>query len=157
MIVLTRVDYRLIHGQVAMAWTHELGADCLLVANDTVVHDDIRKSALRLARPAGTKLVIKTIDDAIAAINSGVTDKYHLFIIVESIEDAYRLAMGCPSITSINLGGTRSTEQANHQISTAIFASDQDLDRLRELAAHQVELEIRQVPSEKKIDATTLL
>ncbi|HAQ0803569.1 TPA: PTS sugar transporter subunit IIB, partial [Enterococcus faecium] len=28
MIVLTRVDHRLLHGQVAFSWTQTIGADC---------------------------------------------------------------------------------------------------------------------------------
>lgn len=95
MIKLTRVDYRLIHGQVAMSWTHALDVDCILCASDAVAKDDMRKAALRLARPNGVKLVIKDVNAAIEALNSGVTDKYSLFIIVETIEDAYRLAKGC--------------------------------------------------------------
>ena len=58
MITLLRVDYRLIHGQVAMTWTQELGTDCILVASDAVVKDDVRKNTLKLARPSGVKLVI---------------------------------------------------------------------------------------------------
>lgn len=109
MIKLTRVDYRLIHGQVAMSWTHALDVDCILLASDAVAKDDMRKAALRLARPSGVKLVIKDVDAAIEALNSGVTDKYSLFIIAETIEDVYRLAKGCKDIKEINLGGTRKT------------------------------------------------
>lgn len=111
MIKLTRVDYRLIHGQVAMSWTHALDVDCILLASDAVAKDDMRKAALRLARPNGVKLVIKDVDAAIEALNSGVTDKYSLFIITETIEDVYRLAKGCKDIKEINLGGTRKTPE----------------------------------------------
>ena len=34
MIKLLRVDYRLVHGQVAISWSRHIGADCILVAND---------------------------------------------------------------------------------------------------------------------------
>ena len=88
MIKLVRVDHRLLHGQVAMAWTQSLDVDCMLIANDAIMKDDIRKTTLKLAKPNGVKLVMKNIEDSITALNSGVTDKYKLFIIVESIEDA---------------------------------------------------------------------
>ena len=39
MIKLTRVDYRLIHGQVAMSWTHALDVDCILCASDAVAKE----------------------------------------------------------------------------------------------------------------------
>ena len=46
---------------------------------------------MRLARPSGVKLVITAVDAAIEALNSGVTDKYSLFIITETIEeDVYK-------------------------------------------------------------------
>lgn len=90
MIKLLRVDHRLLHGQVAMTWTQELDTNCILIACDAVVKDDVRKTTLKLARPAGVKLVIKSVDDSIEALRSSVTDKYRLFIVVESIEDAYR-------------------------------------------------------------------
>ena len=85
MIKLLRVDHRLLHGQVAMAWTQSLDSDCILIANDAVVNDNIRKTTMKLAKPNGVKLVMKNIEDSIAALNAGVTDKYKLFIVVESI------------------------------------------------------------------------
>ena len=41
MIKLVRVDHRLLHGQVAFSWTNGVGANCILVASDTVVNDDL--------------------------------------------------------------------------------------------------------------------
>ena len=53
MIKLLRVDHRLLHGQVAFSWTQGLGADCILIANDDVPKNDIRKTTIKLAKPAG--------------------------------------------------------------------------------------------------------
>ena len=130
MIKLIRVDHRLLHGQVAFSWTNALGTDCILIANDSVPTDDIRKTTLKLSKPNGVKLVIKTIDDAIAAINSGVTDKYKLFIIVETIHDAKRLVEGCQTVRAVNLGGTRKAEDKK-AISKFIFASESDIEDIR--------------------------
>ena len=49
MVLMTRVDCRLLHGQTAVAWTSGLGADCILIANDAVVIDDLRKTTMNLA------------------------------------------------------------------------------------------------------------
>ena len=87
MIRLCRVDHRLLHGQVAFSWTNAVGADCILVASDSVVNDEVWKTTLKLGKPAGVKLVIKNIADSVKAINSGVTDKYKLLIVVQSIQD----------------------------------------------------------------------
>lgn len=41
-ILLTRIDNRLIHGQVGVTWTKTLGANLLLVANDAVANDPMQ-------------------------------------------------------------------------------------------------------------------
>ncbi|KAF1300592.1 MULTISPECIES: PTS sugar transporter subunit IIB [Enterococcus] len=148
MILLTRVDHRLLHGQVAFSWTQNLGADCILIANDDVPTNDLRKTTIKLAKPQGVKLVIKNIEDSIAALESGVTDKYKLFIVVESVEDAYRIAKNCPDITEINLGGTKVREDTKN-ISKAINVTSKELNLLDELVSLGKKVEIRQVPSDK--------
>ncbi|STV18480.1 putative PTS permease [Klebsiella pneumoniae subsp. ozaenae] len=67
MITLLRVDHRLLHGQVAFSWTQYVGADCILIANDSVPGDELRKTTIKLAKPPSVKLVIKNINDSIEA------------------------------------------------------------------------------------------
>ena len=68
MIKLVRVDHRLLHGQVAFSWTNGVGANCILVASDTVVNDDVWKTTLKLGKPSGVKLVIKNISSFTTSI-----------------------------------------------------------------------------------------
>ncbi|ECE6396993.1 PTS system mannose/fructose/N-acetylgalactosamine-transporter subunit IIB [Salmonella enterica subsp. salamae] len=149
MIVFLRVDHRLLHGQVAFSWTQYVGADCILIANDSVPGDDLRKTTIKMAKPPAVKLVIKNIADSIEAIKSGVTDKYKLFIVVESVADAYRLARELPDIKSINLGGTK-VREGSQNIAKAINLLADEMAQLRELAAGGVEIEIRLVPNDRK-------
>lgn len=149
MIKLVRVDHRLLHGQVAFSWTKAIGADCILVADDEAVTNSLKMTTLRLAKPQGVKLVVKSIDDSIKALTSGVTDKYKLFIVVGSVDGAKRLCDGVPAIASVNLGGIKNRPGAR-QVSQAIFLLPEEEQDLRELAERGVELEIRQVPTEKK-------
>src|SRR5699024_8241357 len=87
MIKLLRVDHRLLHGQVGFVWTNALNADAILIANDSTATDQFRKTAIKLAKPSGVKLVINTVEKAINVINAGKTDQYNLLIIVENIKD----------------------------------------------------------------------
>ena len=151
MIQMIRVDYRLLHGQVAVSWTSALGADCILLVSDTVLNDKLRLQALSLAKPEGCKVVVKNTEDAVKALQSGVTDKYRLFIVVESIEDAYRLAKGYSEIEHINIGGTKPREGADVRLSSTVFATDRDVELLHELSDAGIEVEIRQVPRDEKI------
>ena len=156
MIKLVRVDHRLLHGQVAVSWVNGIGADCILVASDTVVNDPVWKTTLKLGKPAGCKLVMKNIADSITAINSGVTDKYNLFIITESIEDAWRLCKAVPAIRELNIGGVK-VEDGKRQISEAVFVSDEECARIRELDAAGVHVFVQMTPSERSDEAMKLI
>ncbi len=142
MITLLRVDHRLLHGQVAFSWTQYVGADCILIANDSVPGDELRKTTIKLAKPPSVKLVIKNINDSIEAIKSGVTDKYNLFIVVESVNDAWRIASAIDEIKSINLGGIKAKEGSKN-ISKAINLLPTEIEQLQQLVGKGVEVEIR--------------
>ena len=51
-IVLTRIDNRLIHGQVATMWSSSVGANLLLVANDEVCTNEFRQGLMDMAAPS---------------------------------------------------------------------------------------------------------
>lgn len=156
MIKMMRVDHRLLHGKVAFTWIRQVGADCILIANDAVAKDELRMSVLRMAKPQGVKLVMKSVDDSIKALTSGVTDKYNLFIITESIEDAWRLCKAVPAIRELNIGGVK-VEDGKRQISEAVFVSDEECARIRELDAAGVHVFVQMTPSERSDEAMKLI
>jgi len=156
MIKLLRVDHRLLHGQVAFSWTQFLGADCILIANDDVSVNELRKTTIKLAKPQGVKLVIKNIEDSIEALNSGVTDSYKLFIVVESVADAEKLVSGYKGIKQVNLGGIKAKEGARN-ISKAVNLLPEEEILVRKMVDQGVEVEIRIVPGDKKIYAKDVL
>ena len=123
MVELLRVDHRLLHGKVVFSWCSALNPDCILVANDEAVTDELRKTTLRMSKPAGVKLVIKSVEDSIAAINAGKTDKYHMLVVVSNVADAVRMAESCDSVGAINLGGTKAVE-GTHPVSRMVNLTD---------------------------------
>ena len=152
MIKLLRVDHRLVHGQVAVSWFNAVGANTILVANDAVAGDDFRKSAIRLAKPENAKLVMKSVEDSIAAINSGITDKYKMLIVVESVEDAVALILGTgDAITKLNLGGTKQ-RGGTKNYSKAINLTDEEAAKLTSLQQRGCDVSIQMVPSDSAVE-----
>ena len=149
MIKLCRVDHRLLHGQVAYVWCRSLDADAILIVSDAAAKDEMRMATMRLAKPSGIKLVIKSVEDSIKAINSGVTDKYKLLVVVESVRDAHCLAKQCEAVKSVNLGGSKIKEDSK-KLDVAFYVTKEECTLLREMLDDSVELEIRQVPEDKK-------
>lgn len=156
MIKLVRIDHRLVHGQVAFSWTKFLDADCLMIASDNLMKDELKMAAMRMAKPTGVKLVMKNMEDSIKALNSGVTDKYKLFILVESVDDAYTLATQVDRIKSINVGGMKVADD-RRQIAKAVFVSDSDIEKMKDLSNRGIELEVRLVPADSKQNPLDLI
>lgn len=130
-----------------------LSTDCILIASDELLKDELRMAGLKMAKPSNVKLVMKSIADSIKALNSGVTDKYNLLILCESVEDVYRLAKEVKAIKSINLGGTKSDDNREN-ISKAVHVSKDDINMIKELDSEGVNVFVQLVPDD---DATNVM
>lgn len=52
-IAAVRIDTRLLHGQVATAWTKQIAPNRIIVVSDGVAHDELRKTMIEQAAPPG--------------------------------------------------------------------------------------------------------
>lgn len=52
-ITLARIDDRLIHGQVTTVWSKVANAQRIIICNDDVFNDEVRRTLLRQAAPPG--------------------------------------------------------------------------------------------------------
>jgi fructoselysine and glucoselysine-specific PTS system IIB component len=156
MIKLTRIDDRLVHGQVAFTWTPALGVNCLLIVNDRVANDEFLKMTLGLAKPAGCKLLIKPVKDAIVFLNDEKSQSLKILVLINNVKDAAELAGYVPEIQSINFGGLRSKE-GSKLISKAVAVNRDDIEIINQLAGRGIELEVRQLPTDTKQLAIDLI
>ena len=149
MLKLVRIDDRLVHGQVAFTWTPALGIDCIIVANDHSAVDEFLKMTMGLAKPAGVRLLIKSLKDVPSYINDPKNKQSQVLVLIDSVKDAHALCAALPEIRSVNFGGLRA-KTGSKPISKAIALTDQDMALVRELLQQGIELEVRQVPTDKK-------
>ncbi|WEV43171.1 PTS sugar transporter subunit IIB [Lactobacillus sp. ESL0684] len=156
MIVMTRIDYRLLHGQVAFAWTNNLSANAILMANDVVAKDTFRKKTFMMAKPDNAKLIFKSIEDSAAAIKSGVTDKYRVFIVVENVADAYKLTKLVPEVKLIDLG-LSSKKDDSVNIAKSVYVTQSEIDQLTELENSGVRVVVQQAPADKDVEFHNLI
>ncbi|MDU3335391.1 PTS galactosamine transporter subunit IIB [Paraclostridium bifermentans] len=145
-IVLTRIDNRLIHGQVATMWSSSVGANLLLVANDEVSKNEFRQGLMDMAAPSFTQTRYFSIEKTINIINRA-SESQHIAIICENPQDVLKLVEGGVPIKKVNIGNMHMA-QGKRQVSKAVCVNDNDVDAFKKLKALGVELEIRRVPSE---------
>lgn len=156
MLKLTRIDDRLVHGQVAFTWVPSLGVDCLIVANDKVAGDDFLKMTMNLAKPPSARLMILSLENAATFVNDPRSRNLKIMVIVSGVNDAFALARGIPEIQSINFGGIRIKDGAR-LISKAVALSAEEIEIANKMLENGLELEIRQVPTDKKIFVKDLI
>lgn len=68
MISFSRVDDRLVHGQVATTWVRACGANRIYVVDDAVAADDFLISLYKGLAPQGTKIEIWDVSTACAKV-----------------------------------------------------------------------------------------
>lgn len=111
-IIATRIDGRLIHGQVANLWTTtKLNISRIMVIDDAVAQNDIEKQGLKLGCPPGVKLSILPIDKAANNIKEGKYDTQRLLIIARRPENFLRLVEYGVSLPEHNVGNMSQTPE----------------------------------------------
>lgn len=143
-IVLTRIDNRLIHGQVATQWAGVVGANLLLVANDAVAGDEFRQGLMNMAAPAYAQTRYFTIQKTIDIIDKA-SDAQKIAIICETPQDVLKLIEGGVPIKKVNIGNMHMAE-GKRQVATSVAVDDSDVAAFKRMQELGVELEIKRVP-----------
>lgn len=145
-----RVDDRLLHGQVAVAWTSKLQANFLIVANDEASTNNIKKMTMKLAKPASADLRILDLETTVKILNNPKLKSKRAFIVVESIEDAEYLIERSNIISDVNIGGVRQSEKIDKiKIDRQIFLNDDELKHLDNISEKGVNVYGQVAPLDK--------
>jgi PTS system mannose-specific IIB component len=155
--VLARVDSRLLHGQVATAWTKETQPTRIIVVSDDVAKDELRKKLIQQAAPPGVKAHVVPVDKMIELAK----DNKHFggqkaMLLFENPEDALRAVKGGVPLKTINVGSMA------HSIGKVqpnkVLAFDQkDIDTFNELKKAGLTFDVRKVPNDSKGDMDEIL
>jgi PTS system sorbose-specific IIB component len=139
-IKLSRIDDRLIHGQVATVWAKEAGAKRIIVVSKEVANDEIRKTLVKQAAPPGIKVKVYN--------NPKYADESVFYLFTNPMEVLELVEMQVP-ITSINIGGMQ-FKTGRTQITKAVSVDQTEADAFRKLEAAGVELDLRVVATDPK-------
>ncbi|MDR1793944.1 MAG: PTS sugar transporter subunit IIB [Erysipelotrichaceae bacterium] len=105
----TRIDDRLIHGQVATSWLRYVNADQIIVANDKAAANPIQVRVLKMSVP-DVPVHVFGVDQFIEIYKNNPIKK-STFLFLDSTLDVLKLVEGgIEEIKSVNYGGMRSRE-----------------------------------------------
>lgn len=158
MLKLIRVDERLLHGQVAIGWTSNSGANTILVANDEAQKDKVKAMALDLAKPSGVKLYIRSVAESGPIVKKFASaKKAQVLVLVRTVQDALKLIQNSNGvIKELNVGGLK-FEDGKKKLNDYVAVSDQDIADLKTIQKLGVNLDFRMLPRDKKLSLADLL
>lgn len=157
-INLVRLDYRLLHGQVVFSWVTKVGAERIIVVDNDAAGDDVKKSALRLAKPSGVRLNVFTVERALAKMAKLNTLGENVMFVFGNTRELLEFNRSY-KFDAVNLGATANhdgAEQVGGSDSSAFFDASQKAD-VNELLKMGVELYVQQTPTQKRVDITSPL
>jgi PTS system N-acetylgalactosamine-specific IIB component len=154
-ILLTRIDNRLLHGQVAVTWSHFVNANLIVVVNDEVSKDVVQQNLMDMAAPKtmGTRYfsVQKTID-----VIHKASDRQKIMLVVKNPQDVLKLAQNGVPIDKVNVGNMH-FEEGKKQITSTVSVDDKDIEAFKGLDKLGIKSTIQRVPDEKATDIMTLI
>lgn len=148
-ILLTRIDNRLVHGQVGVTWTSTLGANLLIVVDDEVAKDDIQQKLMGMtADTYGFGIRFFSIEKTIAIISKAAPHQ-KIFLICRTPAIVRKLIEGGVPLKDVNVGNMHFSE-GKKQISSKVYVDDIDLTDLRFIKHSGVNVFIQDVPGDAK-------
>lgn len=148
-ILLTRIDNRLVHGQVGVTWVKTIGANLLLVANDEASQDPIQQQLMSVtAKSSGVGIRFFTLEKTAAIIDKAAPNQ-KIFIICKTPADVRTLVEAGVGIREVNVGNMHFSE-GKHPLTKKVYVDDQDMEDLRFLASKGIDVYAQDVPGDPK-------
>ncbi|RHK02015.1 PTS sugar transporter subunit IIB [Olsenella sp. AM04-33] len=158
-IVATRVDERLIHGQVMASWSKRLQLARIVVVDNQIAKDDFMKTVLSMSAPAGMQIDILSVKGAANTVKSDA-DSANTMLLFKRISAALELARELQGSSSkmaeLNLGNLGSVP-GRVQVTKNIFLSEEERTQIRELQDLGVNVFLQMLYTDPKVPVDDVL
>ena len=149
-ITLTRIDSRLIHGQVITKWSNKISATRIVVVNDALSKDEFMADIYVMAAPPGMTVDVISIDDFVANANGGKYDKGNVLVLFRGIEDCKSVVDKGITFKQVQIGGLGSGN-GRTSVVKGISIDEKDAQDLLSIQNIGTEVTFQVTPEEKKL------
>lgn len=144
-IIMTRIDNRLVHGQVGVTWTKTLNANLIIVADDETAKNILQQKLMgAVARASGAEIRFFSLQHTIEII-SQASPCQKIFIVLRSPKEAMILLQGGVPIEKLNIGNMH-FEHGKKMLTKKVYVDEEDISYFKEMLQLGVELFIQDVP-----------
>ena len=147
--VLARIDSRLLHGQVATAWTKTVKPTRIIVVSDGVAKDELRKNLIEQAAPPGVKANVVPVDKMIQVAKDPRFGNTKAMLLFETPQDALRAIEGGVDVKELNIG-SMAHSVGKIAVSKVLSLGRDDVKTFEKLKAKGIQFDVRKVPNDSK-------
>ncbi len=148
-ILLTRIDNRLIHGQIVCLWAGAVGANLIVVAHDETAENQIEQSVMRMAASSlGYDTRFFTVQKTIDIIDKASSDQ-KILLICQNPHDLRRIIEGGVEIKEVDIGNLY-YDKGDKKLSDKVAVSEEELKDLNYIKTHVDKIYIQDTPDSLK-------
>ncbi|MCR1898981.1 PTS sugar transporter subunit IIB [Irregularibacter muris] len=144
-IVLTRVDFRLIHGQVITRWVTQCQANEIVTVDTSLSNDEFMQDVFKMAAPKGLKIRILSVEEAVKAQQKNEFQRNRVMLLFKSVQEldnAVRAGLKLEEVQIGGLGGGPGRKAVNN----AITLNREDADTLLALEKMGINIYFQTTP-----------
>lgn len=156
-VVLARLDYRLLHGQVVFSWINTVGANRIIIVDNDAATNDIKKNALKLAKPSGVYLNIFTVEKALSKMAKLDTLGDSVMFVFGNTKELLEFSKQ-HRFDKVNYGATANVDGAE-QIGgsgSSVFLTKDGKKDTQELLELGTKVYIQQTPTHQRVNLNSL-
>ena len=147
MLKLTRLDERLVHGQIINNWCTSEDITEIIVINKEVANNEMRKTIIEMSVPEGINILFCDVSQALEIYEEECKFERLMLVFGNPFEILEFIEKG-GKLTDLNIGGM-SFRKDRKKLSTAVYVSSEELEILKKIAAKNIRLEIRLLPTDR--------
>jgi len=154
-VVFSRIDERLLHGQVVTAWVADAGCNEIYVVDDATAKNTMIRNLYRKLAPTDTKCDVVTVEQAITLL-SGEPGSEKIMLLVKVPQTLEALVEGGIELTRINLGGMGLNKSRKPFVEN-VSASPEEIDSMKRMLARGIAITYQMSPHSPHRDVRRII
>lgn len=150
-VVMSRVDERLVHGQVIASWSKIHAVKSILVIDDQLAKDSFMSTVLSMAAPSGVKVELISVEQAAQRIaTEGMSEGINTMLLFKAPKYALQLVEQGVALRELNIGNM-GAGPARKSISRNVYATAAEVEIFKSLIGKGVDVYLQMVQQEPRI------
>ncbi|GEL67605.1 PTS system mannose/fructose/N-acetylgalactosamine-transporter subunit IIB [Marinilactibacillus psychrotolerans] len=144
-IVLTRIDFRMIHGQVITQWVKRCDANEIIAVDTSLSKDIFMQEVFKMAAPKGVNIKIMDVDKAIKSQLDGNFEHRKVLLLFKTVQQLYEAVQKGLELKDVQVGGLGGGPDRK-SVNNAITLNQEDADWLIEIENKGIEVYLQTTP-----------